>query len=193
MKPGWTSTVYAFYSPTPSIEYVSGRRSHVFHCLGRSCKAKVRRFLDTKDHNSTSNMRRHAIKCWGEEAVEAARSAANVTEAREKIVGGILKNGSITSHFACKTGEVTYSARQHTRTETRVEIAKWVAESLRPFRIVADPGFKTLMKTGRPGYHLPSPSTVARDVKDIFKKTRSRVAKILQVSILMKFEGLSKR
>ena len=126
-------------------------------------------------------MRRHAIKCWGEEAIEAVRAAVSVSEAQDKIVSSILKNGSITSHFARRTGEVTYSVRQHTHTETRVEIAKWVAEGLRPFHIVADPGFKTLMKTGRPGYHLPSPSTVARDVKEIFKKTRSRVAKILQV------------
>ncbi|KAI1789295.1 hypothetical protein LXA43DRAFT_893148 [Ganoderma leucocontextum] len=157
MKSGWKSTIYAFYDPTPTVEYVSTRRSHVFHCLGRGCKAKVRRFLDTKDYNSTSNMRQHTIKCWGEEAVEAASAAANVSEAREKIVGGILKNGSITAHFQRKAGEVTYSVRQHTRTEARM-----------------------LMKTGRPGYHLPSPSTVARDVKEVFKKTRSRVAKMLQ-------------
>lgn len=65
---------------------------------------------------------------------------------------------------------------------SRVEIVKWVAESCRPFSIVRDPGFKKLMKTGRPGYYLPSPSTVSRDVKMVFARTRQRVAKLLQVS-----------
>ena len=38
------------------------------------------------------------------------------------------------------------------------------------------------MKTGRPDYYIPSRYTVARDVKHVFKKTRKRIAKMLQVS-----------
>ncbi len=52
---------------------------------------------------------------------------------------------------------------------------------MRPFNIVKDEGFLTLMKTGRPGYAVPSPSTVARDVKVVFAKTRNRIAKMLRV------------
>jgi hypothetical protein len=63
----------------------------------------------------------------------------------------------------------------------RTEIVRWVSESLRPFSIVKDRGFQSLMKTGRPNYHIPSPSTVARDVKTVFGRTRKRIAKILQV------------
>ena len=63
----------------------------------------------------------------------------------------------------------------------RIEIAKWVAESQRPFSIVEDDGFKNLMKTRRPEYYIPSRYTVARDVKEVFKKTRKRLAKMLQV------------
>lgn len=63
-----------------------------------------------------------------------------------------------------------------------VEIVRWVAESMRPFNVVADRGFMMLMKTGRPEYYLPSPDTVSRDVKEVFVKTRQRVAKMLQVS-----------
>ena len=37
------------------------------------------------------------------------------------------------------------------------------------------------MKTGRPEYYLPSRSTVARDVQEVFKRVRKRVAKMLQV------------
>jgi hypothetical protein len=53
---------------------------------------------------------------------------------------------------------------------------------MRPFSIVEDKGFKNLMKTGRPNHYLPSGRTVARDVKHVFKKTRERIAKMLQAS-----------
>ena len=61
------------------------------------------------------------------------------------------------------------------------EIVRWVAESKRPFEIVNDRGFQSLMKTGRPGYRIPSPMTVLRDVKEVFLRVRSRIAKMLQV------------
>lgn len=64
------------------------------------------------------------------------------------------------------------------------EIVQWVAESLRPFEIVKDKGFKHLMKTGCPDYWIPSPSTVSRDVKTVFSKTRNCIAKLLQVCYL---------
>ena len=67
-------------------------------------------------------------------------------------------------------------------TRLRAEIVRWVAESLRPFSIVEDRGFKSLMKTGRPEYYLPSPDTVSWDVKLVFTQTRKRIAKMLQVS-----------
>jgi hypothetical protein len=51
----------------------------------------------------------------------------------------------------------------------------WVSESKRPFSIVQDRGFQNLMKTGRPKYYIPSPSTVSRDVN-----VCKRIAKMLQ-------------
>jgi hypothetical protein len=36
------------------------------------------------------------------------------------------------------------------------------------------------MKTGRPDHYIPSPSTVSRDVKTVFARTRKRMAKMLQ-------------
>jgi len=50
------------------------------------------------------------------------------------------------------------------------EIVQWVAESKRPFQIVNDQGFRSLMKTGRPGYHLPSAETVSCDIDEIHGK-----------------------
>ena len=63
----------------------------------------------------------------------------------------------------------------------RAEIVRWAAESLRPFAIVRDRGFLSLMKTGHPEYYLPSAETVSRDVKQVFVHTQNRIAKMLRV------------
>jgi hypothetical protein len=63
----------------------------------------------------------------------------------------------------------------------RTEIVRWVSENLRPFNIVNDRGFQSHMKTGWPGYHIPSASTVARDVKTVFAHTQKTIASILLV------------
>lgn len=55
-----------------------------------------------------------------------------------------------------------------------------MSESYRPFRIIEDRGFKSLMKTGRSAYYLPSASTVSRDIKRVFAKSRQRIADMLQ-------------
>ena len=66
-------------------------------------------------------------------------------------------------------------------------MVRWVSESMRPFSIVDDRGFKTLMKTGRPYYYIPSRWTVTRDVKHVFKKTQERISAILQVRTQVHF------
>jgi hypothetical protein len=162
----------------------------------------VRRYLDTSDWKSTSNLRRHAKICWGEDAVEGADAANTHGAAREVVEKSLrMPNGSITTMFerVKGNGKVTYSHKQHTRTEARyvliclrvhvliksmvasAEIVRWVAESMRPFKIVRDRGFISLMKTGRPGYYIPSPETVSRDTKKVFARCRKRIATILQV------------
>jgi len=52
---------------------------------------------------------------------------------------------------------------------------------MRPFSIVKDKGFNTLMKTGCPNHYIPKRHTVARDVKQVFKKTWKRIQKMLKV------------
>src|SRR5271163_3361307 len=66
----------------------------------------------------------------------------------------------------------------------RAEIVHWVSESKRPFKIVTDHAFRSLMKTGRPEYHIPSAETVSRDVRHPFVNVQKCLAKILQVSIM---------
>ena len=109
----------------PSIEYIKDRRVHVFECTATRCMGKgngrmVRRYLDTGDAKSTSNLRKHAKICWGEEAVAAADNTRDVRAAREAL--GKLKSvdGSITAAFErVAKSKVTYSHRQHTTTEAR--------------------------------------------------------------------------
>jgi len=73
----WNTPIYVFFKSIPSIEYIKDRRVHVFECREKHCKGKgngrmVRCYLDTTDAKSTSNLRKHAKFCWGEEAVAAA-------------------------------------------------------------------------------------------------------------------------
>ncbi|KAG1797936.1 hypothetical protein EV424DRAFT_1265608, partial [Suillus variegatus] len=157
LKKEWNSPIYAFYHPVPDIGYHEGRRYHEFKCAATRCKKGVHRFLDKKDAKSTSNMRKHAKICWGEETVKLADETKNSQEAHTIISGA--KDSSITASFErTGKGKVTYLHRQHTRTETKY----------------------SLMKTGRPEYYIPSPSTVSRDVKLVFARTRQRIAKMLQ-------------
>lgn len=62
----------------------------------------------------------------------------------------------------------------------RAEIVRWVCESKRPYEIVSDRGFQSLIKTGRPHYYIPSPSTVSRDVRLVFVNCRIRMARMLR-------------
>ena len=62
-------------------------------------------------------------------------------------------------------------------------MVRWIAESKRPFQIVNDRGFQSLMKTGRPGFQLPSAETISRDTKNAFVAVRQHIAKMLKVRI----------
>ncbi|KAF9226860.1 hypothetical protein BS17DRAFT_655325, partial [Gyrodon lividus] len=130
---GWTSPIYAFFNPTPLIVEINGRCAHDFEC---TC-ARIQRYLDKRDATSTSNLQKHSKKCWGTEVVAAADGAKDVDKVRMKIVGGGLCNGTITALFEQQgKGKVTYSHRQHTCSETKAEIVRWVAEGLRPFTTI---------------------------------------------------------
>jgi hypothetical protein len=61
------------------------------------------------------------------------------------------------------------------------EMALWCAESARPFQIAADQRLHNLLKTGRPEYPIPSPTTVSRAVRKIYKHVKTQLAELLQV------------
>lgn len=119
----WVSPIYVFFKPKPSIEYIKGRRVHVFTCTAPDCKGRgngrdVCRYLDTTDAKSTGNLRKHAKICWGEDVVAAADATKDVHAARQAL--GKYKDSSITAAFRrVSKGKVTYSHRQHTAAEAR--------------------------------------------------------------------------
>ncbi|KAG6913256.1 hypothetical protein DXG01_008365 [Tephrocybe rancida] len=185
MSKKWTSIAYAFYEPIPKIIYDKlGNRGHQFTCAAKGCRYKANRFLNTKDRSSTSNLIKHVKSCWGQEAWDGAVTCGDADTVRKALSDkGNLKSGSIFKIFQRKgKAQVTFSHRQHTRSETRAEIVRWIAECVRPFKIVEDRGFRCLMKTGRPEYWIPSAATVSRDVRLVFARARERIGKILQTS-----------
>ena len=50
-----------------------------------------------------------------------------------------------------------------------------------------DHAFLSLMKTGRPGYQVPSPETVSHDVKRVFVRVCKCIGKTLQVGLSVSF------
>ena len=122
--------------------------------------------------------------CWGEDIVQQATEAENIESAWQALGDANMIDGSITAAFSrTGKGKITYSHHQHTKAKTWAEIVKWVSESMRPFSIVEDNGFKTLMKTGHPGYYLPTWRTVVHDMNEVFEKTCKRIVKMLQVCV----------
>ncbi|KAI0267627.1 hypothetical protein BGY98DRAFT_925528, partial [Russula aff. rugulosa BPL654] len=144
--------IYAFFKPDPLIVHVDGQCCHAFECLAKSCKHKIRvvqRYLDKGDAKSTGNLRKHAKKCWGNEVVAAADKAKMARNMCDATAKGFLDPQLITSAFKrSEKGKVSYSYRQFTKTKLKAEIVCWVSESMRPFCIVEDHRFLSLMKTG---------------------------------------------
>ncbi|KAE9388198.1 hypothetical protein BT96DRAFT_836620 [Gymnopus androsaceus JB14] len=61
-----------------------------------------------------------------------------------------------------------------------VVMARWVAESARPFQVIADHRYQWLQHAGCPEHYIPSQETVGRDVKALFNKTKETIAEELQ-------------
>ena len=118
----WDTPIYVFFKPTPSVKYIEGRKAHVFTCNASHCRGKtrfVRQFLDKGDAKSTSNLRRHAKSCWGEEAMAAADDTRDVRSARDALANHKDIDGLIMVAFQrAGKGKVTYSHHQHTKAES---------------------------------------------------------------------------
>ena len=158
--------LYMFFKSNISICYEGTRMYHFFPCAAWNCKsdaAGCRRFQDKADRASTSNLKAHAIGCFGDEAVKLAISAKEIES----------RSGSIFTAFA-RQGQkhVAYSHRAHTNTEVRAHIVKWVTENNQPASIVKDRELIELFCAGRPQLSVPNPVTVSRDIASAFTKCR---------------------
>ena len=131
------------------IEEVSDHRIHVFECNALHCRGKgknrhfVHRNLSTSDATSTSNLRKHAIQCWGKDIVDAAKAAGSAEGAR-----GVLKkkenlrDGSIAIEFErIGKGKPTYSIHPPSKFEIRTDHVSWMSESKQPFNLVGNAGY----------------------------------------------------
>ena len=85
----------------------------------------MRRFLDTADKGSTSNIRKHAHHCWGDDIVKKEDDAKeeltldNIWESLAEAKKA--SNGSIVAFFDCQgKAKVKYMVRQHTYEEARL-------------------------------------------------------------------------
>jgi hypothetical protein len=81
LRKTWHSPIYNFFKPNVTIQHHDDRLCHFFACTARSCKSSVggvRRYQDSQDKASTTNLKAHAIKCFGEEAVKIATGAKDV-------------------------------------------------------------------------------------------------------------------
>jgi hypothetical protein len=129
MAKDWTSPIYGFFESRPAIETVDGCRCHEFRCLAPHCKGKgtkpriVRRYLDKADRGSTSNLHKHAKICWGVENVSEAlqmKKDFTIKDVRDSLGKAQLQDGTITAIFERNgKGNVSFSMKQHTYTETR--------------------------------------------------------------------------
>ena len=112
-KQTWKSSIYSFFKPEVTIEVHNGRVAHFFACSSKNCKTEtrgVRRYQDKKDKASTANLQHHAIRCFGEDAVNEALKGESSGS----------RSGNIFSAFA-RQGQrpVTYSHRAHLTPEFR--------------------------------------------------------------------------
>ena len=96
LQGGWHSPMYAFFQAEVSVGYDEGHKYHFFKCASRKCKGKgqkgVCHYLDSKDHAAMSNLKSHAVRCFGQDLVE---SAFKKTQPR-------WCDGSIFAAFTCQ-------------------------------------------------------------------------------------------
>jgi hypothetical protein len=136
LSKGWDVPIYAFFEPVPEIKEIEmydkakkkivKRRCHEFKCTAQNCLSKgalgrgVRRFLDTDDKTSTSNLRKHAWKCWGKKLVQDAEATKDLQGVRKGLKNTRMKDGALTAVFErVGKGKVSYSHVPHTYEERR--------------------------------------------------------------------------
>jgi hypothetical protein len=107
----WRSPIYSFFNPVVTVKMYKGHVAHFFKCSAQKCKTQakgVRHYQDKADKTSSANLQHHAIRCFGEDTVNAAIAGEAHTN----------RSGNIFQSFACQgQWQVTYSNCLHTNPE----------------------------------------------------------------------------
>lgn len=101
---------------------------------------------------STSNLRRHVKKC-DDQSLPAGQ-------------------GQITDFAAGST---------YTREKLRLLLVRWISRRFRPYAIVADPELIEIFEMLYARVEIPSPSTLSRDVREVYDITSVKVGEFLKV------------
>ena len=181
----WRSPVYNFFKRKVLVQYHDGRLCHFFQCTACSCKSSVggiQRYQDSKDKASTANLKAHAIKCFGEEAVKIVTSAKDVEVRTTQLIfvafahqGQVPRNPSL---------------HPHTNLQACAHIVKWVTENNWPINIINDQSLRELLTAGQPHLSLPGQSTIMRDIKVSYLKCQERITKLLLVRLSLYSKSL---
>lgn len=190
----WRSPIYTFFKSDVVFQVHDGRPSHFFPCAAPKCKVRaggVRRYQDSTDKSSTANLKHHALRCFGADAVNAAIAGKEHAN----------RSSGIFKFFARKGKQpVKYSHRVHTNPEVRyvflyyilihpcrpltincsAHLVKWLTENNRPINVINDRELRDLLTAGRPSVQLPTNCTISRDIQASFDKCRERIAKLLR-------------
>jgi hypothetical protein len=114
LSKGWHSPVYDFFKPEVKVGYDGKRKYHFFPCAAKRCKGLkgihgVRRFQDSKDCAATLNLKGHAVKCFGQDVVDAAFDSKRPKSQDSSIFAIFARQGQQPARI---------SHRAHTKAET---------------------------------------------------------------------------
>ncbi|KAJ3738413.1 hypothetical protein EV360DRAFT_7496, partial [Lentinula raphanica] len=126
------------------------------------CATKVKQGINTSDKGSTGNLSVHAKKCWGDDAVNAAKEST-LDKARAAVkTFGKKSQGKLTAALKTTKGWAkTFATRPPEKEQIR---------------------YCWLQKKGRPSHYVPSKETVARDVKKLYRLIKAKLVEELQES-----------
>ena len=113
LKQTWCLPIYSFFKPDVTFQNYEGRPCHVFTCAAPKCMAHVcviHHFQDSKDKASTANLKHHTLRCFGEDAVNAAIARKQAPKLSRSIFTLFARNGK---------QPVKYSHCMHTNPEVQ--------------------------------------------------------------------------
>ncbi|KAE9385013.1 hypothetical protein BT96DRAFT_841291, partial [Gymnopus androsaceus JB14] len=112
--------IYAFFGADPEIEFANNGTAKYLVYACTNCRKKKKQGLKTQDKGSTGNMSYHTTKCWGKEAVAAAKDSTldKAQDAIERI--GKKSQLKLTAALkTCKGWANSFSTRPPEKETTR--------------------------------------------------------------------------